>query len=71
MKNKLKDLWLTLVEKVSDNKETVIRVGGVVAGIVVGAVVTAIVANAQESDELEELRLLAEEDDVDELEVTE
>lgn len=71
MKNKLKDLWLTLVEKVSDNKETVIRVGGVVAGIVVGAVVTAIVANAQESDELEELRLLAEEEDVDELEVTE
>lgn len=71
MKNKLKDLWLTLVEKVSDNKETVIRVGGVVAGIVVGSVVTAIVANAQESDELEELRLLAEEEDVDELEVTE
>lgn len=71
MWNKMKELWDQAVAKVVENKETVIRVGGVVAGIVVGSVVTAIVANAQESDELEELRLLAEEEDVDELEVTE
>lgn len=48
MKNKLKDLWLTLVEKVSDNKETVIRVGGVVIGAAIGAIGATIVANMQQ-----------------------
>lgn len=63
MKNKLKDLWLTLVEKVSDNKETVIRVVGVAAGVVVGAVGATIVANMQQEAAVNQM--LFEEDEIE------
>lgn len=71
MKEKLLALWTKVVTTVQENKETVIRVGGVVAGVVIGAVATSIVASMQDEeydDGLTELRILAEEGETEEVE---
>lgn len=71
MKEKLLALWTKVVTTVQENKETVIRVGGVVAGVVIGAVATSIVASMQDEeydDGLTELRIFAEEGETEEVE---
>lgn len=65
---KLKALWGTIVTKVSENKETVIRVGGVVAGAVIGVVAASVVANIQERNFLN--AMLVDEEELDTTEET-
>lgn len=48
MKEKLAALWAKAVE----NKEVLIRVGGIAAGVVVGAVVATVIANMQNEQDL-------------------
>ena len=58
-KEKLAALWAKVVE----NKETVIRIAGIVGGAVVGVIGATIVANVQEQSYID--ALLAEEDEED------
>jgi len=60
MKQRLLELWATTQEKAYDNKETLIRVGGIVAGAVIGFTVATIIANAQEDILLEEILMSTE-----------
>lgn len=60
MKQKLMDLMATVQEKAYDNREVLIRVGGVLIGAAVGALVATAIANAQQDLLLEEI-LMAQE----------
>lgn len=49
----MKDMFEGLMNKIKDNKATVIRVGGIVIGALVGVVVGTIIANSEEQELLE------------------
>ena len=52
MQEKLMALWARTSQFAKENKETLIRVGGVVAGALIGAVVTTVITNAQNESAL-------------------
>lgn len=64
MKEQLVALWAKASNAVVENKEVLIKVGGILIGATVGALVATAIANAQEDEQLffEEDSLLIETD---------
>lgn len=55
MKEKLLALWTTLQQKVSTNREVIIRTGAVVIGTAIGVIGATIVSNMQEEAYINDL----------------